>query len=148
MDSHPAIGGTPVDDATLNVQASAAPHAYDIRYCPERHYLQMRITGEWDEATFEHFAADYRNAVATLRTHGEISHSLVDASHFGLQAPDIADRFPVLIRSANHCPNQRSACIVPTMVNRIQARAGGDVLNARYFRSIKDAADWLFSDEA
>lgn len=148
MQNHPAIGGTPVDDATLSVQASAAPSAYDIRYCPERHYLQMRIAGEWDDATFEHFAADYQDAVAALRAHGEIRHSLVDASDFGLQTPDIADRFPVLIQSTSHCPNQRSACVVPTLVNRIQARAGGDVLNARYFRSIGDAADWLFSNEA
>ncbi len=124
------------------------PDAYDIRYCPQRHYLQMRIVGEWDDATFERYAADYRAAIEQLRTHGEISHSLVDASDFGLQPQNVAERFPALIQATSHCPEQRSACVVPTLVNRVQARQGGDILNARYFRSIEDAADWLFSNEA
>lgn len=148
MEKHPSIAGTPVDDAALKVYASAVAGAYDIRYCPERHYLQMRMSGEWDEATFDRFAEDYRAAVAELRAHGEISHSLVDGSEFGLQTPDIADRFPALIAETGHSPDQRSACVVPTLVNRVQARAGGDIVNARYFRSIGDAADWLFSNEA
>jgi len=148
MGKHQSIAGTPVDDATLSVHASAVASAYDIRYCPERHYLQMRIVGDWDDETFDRFATDYRAAVGQLRAHGEISHSLVDASGFGLQAPDIADRFPALIEATSHCPEQRSACVVPMLVNRVQARAGGDILNARYFRSIGDAADWLFSNEA
>ena len=143
-----AIAGTPVYDQALRVHTSAVPHAYDIRYCPERHYLQMRLVGEWDEATFDHYAADYLAAVAQLQAHGEITHSLVDARGFGLQPQDIADRFPELIQATSHAPEQRSACIVPTLVNRVQARQGGDILNARYFRTLEDAADWLFSEEA
>jgi len=148
MENYRSIAGTPVDDAALIVYASAVADAYDIRYCPKRHYLQIRLAGEWDEATFDHFAESYRTAVAQLRAHGEISHSLVDGSDFGLQTPDIADRFPALIAETTHCPVLRSACVVPTLVNRVQARASGDILNARYFRSIEDAADWLFSNEA
>jgi hypothetical protein len=148
MGKHEAIAGTPVNDAALSVHASAVPHAYDIRYCAQRHYLQMRIVGEWDDAIFEHYAADYRAAVAQLRANGEISHSLIDGSDFGLQPPEIVDRFPALIQATNHSPRQRSACVVPKLVNRVQARQGGDIVNARYFRSIEDAADWLFSNEA
>jgi hypothetical protein len=148
MSKYEAIVGTPVNDAALSVYASAVPDAYDIRYCAERHYLQMRIVGEWDDAIFERYAADYRAAVDELRARGGISHSLIDGSDFGLQPPEIADRFPVLIQATNHNPEQRSACVVPKLVNRVQARQGGDIVNARYFRSIEDAADWLFSTEA
>jgi hypothetical protein len=145
---HQPIAGTPVDDATLVVHASEMAGAYDIRYCTSRHYLQMRLTGEWDEATFDNFATDYAAAVAVLRAHGGISHSLVDASEFGLQPEHVADRFPALIQQTSHSPELRSACVVPRLVNRIQARQGGDILNARYFRTIEDATEWLFSTEA
>lgn len=140
--------GTPINDPALSLHPSMIPHAYDIRYCARRHYLQIRIVGDWDVETFEGFAADYRAIIAQLRMHGGISHALVDAGDFGLQTQDVADRFPALIRATGPRSEQRSACVVPKLLNRVQARQGGDILNARYFRSVEDAADWLFSDEA
>lgn len=141
-----------VDAANLTVHGAVSPsdeaRPYDIRYSTERRYLELRLFGQWDEATFDRFAADYRAALGQLAQHGGVTHLLSDGSAYGVQPPEIADRFPELIRETAPSAGQRTACVVPALVNRIQSRAGGDILNARYFRSIEDATDWLFSEEA
>jgi len=141
-----------VDAASLTAHGewSAADDArpYDIRYCTQRRYLQMRFFGEWNVETFDRFAADYRAAIGELARHGGVTHLLSDGSAYGVQPPEVADRFAELIRETAPSPAQRTACVVPALVNRVQARTGGDLINARYFRSVDDAADWLFSDEA
>ncbi len=137
-----------VDHASLEVHPAENGQLYDIRYRADRRYLQLRLHGDWDHAIFDRFTADYLAAVERLAGHGSITHQLVDASGFGLQAPDLAERFAPLIARTHQAPDLRTACVVPSLVNRIQARPGGDLINARYFRTVEDAGDWLFSNEA
>lgn len=142
---------TLVDAASLTVfapETGDAPRHFDIRYSLEDRYLQLRQIGVWDEAMFEVFAAAYLAVVARMTAAGGITHLMADASSFGTQPPEVAERFPGLIGSTGPRPAQRTACVVPVMVNRVQARQGGDLVNARYFRTLDDAADWLFGEEA
>lgn len=129
-------------------ETGEAPRHFDISYSLEDRYLQLRQIGVWDEAMFEDFAAAYLAVVARLNAAGGITHLMVDAARFGTQSPEVADRFPGLIRASDPLPEQRTACVIPAMVNRVQARQGGDLVNARYFRTLGDAADWLFGNEA
>ncbi len=128
--------------------AGGAARHFDIGYSLADRYLQLRFTGVWDAAMFDALAAAYLSVVTQMNAAGGIRHLLVDATRFGSQPPEIADRFPGLIGSVDRLPDQRTACVVPVLVNRVQARQGGDLINARYFRTIEDAADWLFSEEA
>jgi hypothetical protein len=121
---------------------------YEIGYSLPQGYLELRLVGLWDEATFAIFADLYAGTVARFADRGGVSHQLVDGRDFAVQEPAIAEKFPDLIRSAHGENKPRSASIVPTMVNRIQARASGEVLNARYFRTVEDARAWLFDTEA
>ena len=127
---------------------AGATAPYDIMADRERHLLHMVLRGTWDMLIFEQFAAAYIAAIEGLSVEGGVTHQLVDASAFAIQPAEIADRFPSLIEAAHYPAAQRTACVIPAIVNRVQARAGGDILNARYFRTIEDARSWLFGNEA
>jgi hypothetical protein len=143
-------GLTLVDHATLTQHVPHPDDAgfYDIRYHADRGYLQLRMSGLWDEAIFNRFADAYREAREQVVAAGGVTHMLADATDFGVQPQSIAERFPTLIHSLDVRPGQRTALVVQSLVSRVQARAGGDLVNARYFRTAQDAADWLFSEEA
>jgi hypothetical protein len=136
-----------VDDAALTVFANAVDH-YDIRHNAQQGYLQLRLLGAWNEGVFERFVIDYRGVLSQLRAQGGVTHLLVDATAFDIQPQEIADRFTALIGGTSRREDQRTACVAPSLVNRIQSRPGGNLVNARYFRAVTDATDWLFSDEA
>ncbi len=121
---------------------------YELRFCAERRFVELSMHGAWDMAVFERFSRDYLAAFEQIATLGGATHMLIDARDFGIQPREVAESFPALIAGSRRLPEQRTASVVPSLVNRIQARAGGDLVNVRYFRTIADAADWLFSDEA
>jgi hypothetical protein len=142
----------PADHPELSLHAQLSDmddsRAYGISDCTQRRYLQIRLEGIWDHPVFDRFAVDYLAAVERLAGSGGVTHQMVDATDFCLQGPDIAERFALLIAQTFGTSAPRTACVVPSMVNRVQARVGGDLINARYFRTTNDAADWLFGDEA
>lgn len=135
-----------MDDSTLTLFANA--DRYDIRCHARQGYLQLRLLGAWDEAIFDRFSTDYRSVLSQLSAQGGVTHLLVDATAFDIQPQEIADRFTALIGDTPRRDDQRTACVVTSLVNRIQSRPGGNLVNARYFRAVTDATDWLFSDEA
>jgi hypothetical protein len=138
-----------IDDSALTVLGpDDASDLYDIRYCARRRYLQIRMFGEWDGSIFDRFAADYRAAISRFPKRGGVTYVLADGTTYPIQPPEVAERFPDLIVETASQIEQRTACVVPNLVNRVQSRTGGDLINARYFRTAEDAVDWLFSDEA
>lgn len=108
----------------------------------------MTIRGVWDEAIFEAFGAAYAQAIVDMAPHGGVQVSLVDGSAFGVQPVELADRFASLLLRIDPVPQRRSAFVTSTLVNKVQARQVGDVVNARYFRTVDSAIEWLFGEEA
>lgn len=121
---------------------------FDIEIEPERGFLRLTTRGEWGESDFEAFADAYRQAVGVMNAAGGITYSLVDARDYALLTTDMAARFPKLITETNIALKRRTAIVTPAMVNRARSRDVSEMFNARYFRTIEDATDWLFGDEA
>lgn len=136
------------DDAQRTHSTPDMAAYFDLRCTPERRYLEMTLRGIWDDAIFDAFARCYLTANRTMAPHGGVAYSLVDASTFGVQTSDITERFPALVHQIAPSPERRAAMVVPTLVNKVQARHAGDLVNARYFRTVESAVDWLFSNEA
>lgn len=150
MTAHKAARG-PQGHHTPDEQAPALQvtgDRYELRFCAARRFVELRMHGEWDMALFERFSQDYLAACERIAALGGATHMLIDARDYGIQPREVAEGFPALIAASPRLPEQRTASVVPSLVNRIQARAGGDLVNVRYFRTAQDATDWLFSDEA
>jgi hypothetical protein len=120
---------------------------YELAGDPARHFLKLRLMGVWDQAVFDAFARDYLRTVRTMIHSGGVSHALVDASDFGFQSPDITERFPELILQGTDRAH-RTAIVISALVNKVQAKRAGELLDARYFRGLGEATDWLFGNEA
>jgi len=121
---------------------------FDIHIDHERHLLEMTLRGEWDAAVCAAFATAYRQATEALNTTGGIAYSLVDASGYGELTQDVAELFPPLAMATNPSTRRRTALVSTALVNKVQSRELVEMLNARYFRTVESAREWLFSDEA
>ena len=121
---------------------------FEIQIDPARGVLRMTARGQWRDADFDAFADAYREAVTTLNAAGGILYSLVDARDYQQLTPDLAERFPALIAESAMAPTRRTAFVMPALMNRVRTREVGEMLNARYFRTVADATDWLFGKEA
>jgi hypothetical protein len=131
----------------VSAQARRSP-LYEILTDPARGLLHIAFFGVWDLEMFEAFARDYARANALLAQSGGVTHSLIDASRFGFQSDEIAERFPSLLLSRRQVLAPRCAIVLSALVNKVQARAAGDMLDARYFKTVDAAVAWLFSMEA
>ncbi|GEM_PF-1959290 len=124
----------------------AAP--FDIRADHERHLLEMTLRGEWDARICTAFAAAYRQATDALNASGGIAYSLIDARDYGELTPEVAAIFPSMVMATHPTTQRRTALVSTALVNKAQSRELVGLLNARYFRTVESAREWLFSDEA
>ena len=121
---------------------------YEVRIEHDRKCLRTIMRGFWDRATFEAFAAELRAAEEEMRSFTGTTYTLVDGVDFEMQDPAITQLFPPLVSSFNLGESRRTAVVMQGAIARSQARETGNVVNARYFRTMDEATDWLFSDEA
>jgi hypothetical protein len=137
-----------MDDQEQTDQPAGPLAPFEIDCAPDRHFLHMTIRGVWDETIFEAFGAAYAQAIADMAPHGGVQVSLVDGSAFGVQPAELADGFASLLLRVDPAPERRSAFVTSALVNKVQARQVGDVLNTRYFKTVDSAIEWLFGEEA
>lgn len=114
----------------------------------EKRCLHIAMRGHWTDAIFDDYAATLRAAETIMRTLPAPTHTLVDSRSFEMQSPMLAARFPALIAELSLGESRRVALVTQSPLGRMQARPTGELVNARYFRAMENAADWLFSDEA
>lgn len=120
---------------------------FDIRVTPITRTIRIRLLGIWDHDIFDQYETDYFRVVRAALRRGPVDYSLVDAGAFGIQSGEILERFAAVVRRTPS-DTRRTAIVVSAIVNKVQAREAGDLLNARYFRTVESAEDWLFSGEA
>jgi len=121
---------------------------FDIRVTPMTRSIRIRLRGIWDHDIFDQYELDYVRVVRAALRRGPVDFSLVDAGAFGIQSGEILERFAAVVRRTERSDTRRTAIVVSAIVNKVQAREAGDLLNARYFRTVETAKDWLFSGEA
>lgn len=121
---------------------------YEVKIEHDRKCLRTTMRGLWTRAVFEAFAAELRAAEDEMRSFAGTTYTLVDGVDFEMQDPAIAQLFPPLVSSFGLDESRRTAVVMQGAIARSQARETGNVVNARYFRTMEQATDWLFSDEA
>ena len=120
---------------------------YEISVDRARKCLRIVMRGLWTHEIFEAFADDLRAAEAVMATFEGTTYALADGRGFAMQDVTVTERFVPLLLSFGLDERRRSATVAPGALAQMQARAASDVVNARYFRTIEDATDWLFSEE-
>lgn len=128
--------------------APDTPCPYEISVERQRRCLHIAMRGRWTDAVFDRFAADLEAAEREMHGLAGISYTLVDGRAFEMQDPALAARFPEMMAALDIGAQRRTAVVTSGPLANMQARPAGNVVNARFFRSMESAADWLFSDEA
>jgi len=118
---------------------------FDIEIEPDRHLLRLTMRGYWDEPTFSDFSRSFRRALDMLAARGGCFHALVDGRDFAVQSADIARKFGELVAESGPKMAGRTASIVSTTLNKLQANHAG-ITQAQYFTDRKQAEAWLFSE--
>lgn len=112
----------------------------DIR----RKLLDMTMRGFWDIATFESFAAEFARALQILHRQGGCDVAIVDGREFAVQSRDILERFGQVMRDNAPYLAKRTASIVPSELNRMQASRVTESLTRMDFATREAAEAWLF----
>ena len=121
---------------------------FEISVDSPRRLLTMRMRGFWDAATFDAFAGEFSSALKELHRMGGCEMALVDGSEFAVQSREILGRFADIMRENERYLAKRTASVIPTELNRMQAARVGESLARRDFRSRAEAEAWLFGSEA
>jgi len=121
---------------------------YEVHVDGDRKCLCITMRGRWTHAVFDAFAAELSAAEADMSRFDGTTYALADGSRFEMQDPTITERFLPLLQSFALDGRRRSAVVAPDAMGKMQARPAGDIVNARFFRTVEAARDWLFSDEA
>lgn len=121
---------------------------FEVAVDRTRRCLRITMRGLWTHDIFDAFAAELRAAEAVMKGFDGTTYAIADGRTFEMQDLAIVERFLPLLESFGLDGRRRSAVVAPGPLARMQARPAGDVVNARHFRTLEDATDWLFSDEA
>jgi len=121
--------------------------AYSVQIDSSRRLLNIVMRGYWNQPTFDQFAAEYNQAMRTMHMTGGLNFALVDGREFAVQAKEISEQFRDLIARNKPYHAKRTATVVPTHLNKLQAERAGDKLEACYFIDMDQATAWLFSVE-
>jgi len=110
--------------------------------------LRMTLRGFWDRPTFDSFAAEFEHALQILHRAGGCEAAIVDGREFAVQSRDILERFEEVMRANAPYLAKRTASIIPTELNRMQAKRVTESLARLDFTNMEDAEAWLFGDNA
>ena len=142
-----ALSGDHADRGGGHESRFATPH-YEIHVDRAHRCMRIRMLGHWTHAVFDGFAGDLHAAEAIMAGLPGVTHTLVDSRDFDVQDMMLIDRFGPLVNAFDLGEARRTAIVTRDPVARMQARRTGDIVNARYFRAVEHAEDWLFGDEA
>jgi hypothetical protein len=122
--------------------------AYSIQKDAGQRLLNIVMRGYWDQSTFDQFAAEYSQSMRAMHMTGGLKFALVDGREFAVQSKEISEQFRDLIARNAPYHAERTATVVPTHLNKLQAERAGDKLEACYFIDMDKATAWLFAAQA
>jgi hypothetical protein len=121
--------------------------SFEVTTDISRRLLEITMRGFWDVATFDAFAVEFEKALQTLHRAGGAEMAIVDGREFAVQSKEILGRFEEIMRSNAPYLAERTASIVPTELNRMQAKRVTENLTRRDFTTREDAEAWLFANQ-
>ena len=121
---------------------------FEVSIETNRRLLRIAMRGFWDVPTFEIFAGEFVRALQALQRQGGCEAAIVDGREFSVQSKEILERFSIVMRENAAILAKRTASIVPTELNRMQANRVTESLTRADFNSVEEAEAWLFGTEA
>lgn len=123
-----------------------AEPGFEIRYDAEDHVLHMRIWGFWSLMTLAAYTT--RLLIETARLRGETYDILSDSREFDVQGAAVSAGFERIAARGAKTQRGRTAIVVASQLNRIQAQrtTGGE--RTRIFLDIDEARGWLRAERA
>lgn len=125
-----------------------APATFQFEIRAARKLLLVTKSGYWDMATFDRFAAAFRDHLRRMRADRGCDHCLIDASAFAVQSSEITAALQMLVESFDPACPRRMAGIISSQLSKLQARRSGDNLRRQVFSTRAEAEAWLFAPEA
>jgi hypothetical protein len=122
--------------------------SFEVTTDISRRLLEITMRGFWDSATFDAFVAEFEKALHALHRAGGAEMAIVDGREFAVQSKEILGRFEETMRNNAPFLAKRTASIVPTELNRMQAKRVTESLTRLDFTTREDAEAWLFGDQA
>jgi hypothetical protein len=118
--------------------------AFEVSVEIPRKLLRMTLRGFWDGSTFDAFATEFERALQTLHRAGGCDAAIVDGREFAVQSKEILGRFGEIMQKNGPYLAKRTASIIPTQLNRMQAARVTESLTRHDFTTMEDAEAWLF----
>lgn len=116
---------------------------YDIRSDARTGTVFLTLRGFWTLDTFHRFSEELKAEIIRLRgRHGKVK-VLSDSREFPVQSHDVMEAFAQSFRKPT---GNRTAIIVGTMLNKMQAERTLGSPGLRVFLSVEEARAWLEED--
>lgn len=119
---------------------------FEVSADTARHLLSIRMRGFWDMATFDAFALKFEAALHMLHRTGGCALALVDGREFAVQSKEVLAAFGAVMAKNAPYLAKRTASVVPTELNRMQAARVAETLSRRDFTTVEAAEAWLFGE--
>ena len=105
--------------------------------------LRLKLTGFWTAETLRQFVAVLLPAVERMQR-GCASYSVLsDSTEFPVQSPELGEGFARIMATGAARTRGRTAILVSTMLNKIQAQRVFRGPNIRIFLDRDEALAWL-----
>ena len=123
-----------------------AEPGFEIRYDAQEHVLHMRIWGFWSVLTLAAYTT--RLLIETARLRGEDYDILSDSRSFEVQGAAVSAGFERIAARGARMQRGRTAIVVASQLNRIQAQrtTGGE--RTRIFLDMDEARAWQAAGRA
>lgn len=116
---------------------------YVIRFDPVDGILHMRLEGFWTLVTLATYTARLVAETSKLRLRGRSFDILSDARGFAVQSAAVTAGFDALSRKGAASHRGRTAIVVASTLNKIQAERSLVLDKVRVFLDMQEARQWL-----
>lgn len=122
-----------------------AVDGFSINHDPAHGVLRLTLTGYWSPPTLKAFADQLLLVAGKLKVARIPFGVLSDSRHFDVQSADVSDGFTRLMASAGRVHDGRTAIVVGSMINKLQAERAMGSTRLRVFLDMAEAEAWLAS---
>lgn len=116
---------------------------FSIRYDKEERVLHMRLVGFWTKLTLAAYVTRLAAETMRLRLLGQRYDILSDTRDFGIQNKDVSEGFEKIARRGAEVHLGRTAIVVGTQLNKLQAERTLAAAQVRVFLDLDEAKQWL-----
>ena len=123
-----------------------ADELYTIKIDRQRSLVRLTLFGLWDVAAVDRYAAAAQAAFSTLTKAGtplDRCKVLIDLRQHGVQPREVTERIQIWLKKALSGGALHAVLVSESLLQGMQARRVGTLLDAEFFANEVMALDWL-----